>query len=166
VGVLDLRQGSRAKVFRHTVEFMRSDEALNKAIRTWLVWDGADIAGVLRQPLSSTVPSLLLEPNIGQMAWYSPDAHSGYLIVKLRMALQSMDADDYLNLWEAIENSLYPYDQRSRQLLFQQQLRDLGAETGQWEFATPAGTPINPGDSGSFACEGMMRIAVTRPFNP
>ena len=166
MGVLDLRQSARAKVFRRTVEYMRADETLNNVIRTWMPWDGSDIAGVQRPPLANMVPILRLEPNMGAMSWYSPDAHSGFLIVKIRTVIQTWDADDYLNLWEAVENSLYPYDQRSRQLAFQQELRDLGAETGQWEFATPAATPLNPDDSGMFACDGMMRIAVVRPFNP
>lgn len=163
-GILDLEDGVRTRIFRHTVDWMQADEALKRSIQTWMVWDGSKITGSQRPDLSTMVPILRMEPTIGAMSWYSPDAQAGYLIIRLRTIIKSWNADDYLNLWEAIENSLYPYDQNSRQLLVQQQLRDLGAATGQWEFSSPAAAPDHQDEDGMFACDGMMRILCARGF--
>jgi hypothetical protein len=127
MGVLDLPQSNRAKVFRLTVDYMRNDEALSKAVRTWQVWDGGDIQSILRPPLPSGAPYIRMDPTLAPMNWHSPDAQQGFLVVKIRMIVQSTDSDDYLNLWDAIEASLYPYGQRSRQLLFQQERASMTA---------------------------------------
>jgi hypothetical protein len=153
-------------VFRLTVDYMRNDEALSKAVRTWQVWDGGDINSILRPPISAMTPLIRMDPTLAPMNWHSSDAQQGFLVVKIRTIIQTTDADDYLNLWDAIDASLYPYGQRSRQLLFQQELADLGCEPQQWEFSTPAATPMGIDDSGMFNCDGLMRINIVRAFNP
>lgn len=163
--VLDLPRGTRTRVWLRTLDFIQEDEALSNAVQTWIIWRGEQIA---QSPdITPMMPLVRLEPVLGGMDWYSPDAHYGNLMVRILFAIQSREAEDYLNFWEAFENSLYPRNEPQRQLAIQQALRDEGAETGCWTFSTPISDP-DPryNEDGIFHCTGNMKISVIRGFNP
>jgi hypothetical protein len=138
---------------------------LAKTIRTWKLWDGSKLAQ--GPDLSSEMPVLRLEPAIGPQTWWSPDAHIGPLMIRVNYSIQTRYVEDVLNLWEAIENALYPYGRWDEQERMRMALVECGSDTGQWEFAMPASDP-NPRETedGIFHCIGMMRISVVRGFNP
>ena len=163
--VLDLKRGTRTNVWLRTLEILQEDEALSNAVQTWITWRGEQIA---QSPdITPMMPVLRIEPTIGPMVWYAPDAQYGPLTLKVTFSVQSREAEDYMNFWEAFENALYPFGEAQRQLSIQQSLRDAGAETGQWMFSIPATDPdprLN--EDGIFHCRGNMMISVIRSFNP
>src|SRR5690606_9355747 len=113
-------------------------------------------------------PYIKLLPRLGQVDWYSADAQAGYLEVQIQMGVEGYDALDCLDLWDAFERAIYPFNDREKQLEFEQELRDAGAETGQVTFSTPASIQaMEAANVGvHFTLIGMMRVRVVRPFNP
>ena len=163
--ILDLPQSARDKVWLRTVEILKTDETLAKTIQTFIVWDGTKIS--YSPDLSSMMPVLRLMPIIGPQSWYSPDAQYGWLNISILMSIQTRYASDYLNLWSAVENAIYPY---GRQDLINARIADfveLGCETGLYEFSLP---PMNPDprqtEDGILATQGQMRISVIRSLSP
>lgn len=162
--ILDLRRGAFATCWLRTVEIMQSDDVLGRAIQTWMVWDGSKTVPSHRPDVSSMAPILRMEPAISPATWFDPSSQAGFLQVKIRLIVKSFVAEDYLNLWEAVMDSLYPYGERSRQLAIEETLVNAGATTGQWEFSVPAANPDRQDEDGMFACDGMMRLHVRKQF--
>lgn len=162
---LPLKQGNRARVFRKIVEQLKADETLSNAVPTFLVWDDSEADG---NPIhSGMMPAILLTPQPMWTGWYSEDAHAGMLVINVEIDIESRHADDYLNLWEAVENALYPPGNHEGQLVMEQALRDCGAETGLVEFHGPAwDQQAALSNDGLFNCKGAMRISVVRTLNP
>jgi hypothetical protein len=113
-------------------------------------------------------PYIKLIPQLGAAVWYSPDAQLGPLEIRIEAGIAGLDALDCLDFWGAFERAIYPYDDRDKQLAFEQQLRDLGAETGQIQFSRPASIASLPdANTGlQYTLLGMMSIDVVRPFSP
>lgn len=163
MATLKLPQDPRTAVFRLLVRTLKSDPTLSNVVKTWLVWD---------KPVTSNLglsaaafPSIRLTPSIGPQDWYTPDSNIGPLIVKVEVDISGDDADDYLNVWGAIERALYPVD-RTKELAIEQAFRDAGAETGQFKFSSPAQDPNagnpEPNLPPQWNCIGMMQIQVIR----
>lgn len=161
---LDLADCPFTRVYEETVALLQADPVLAALGLTWFTADGSPLPA----EMSGCMPFLRLEPQIGGLAWYDPSAHSGYLLINVRLGIQSRAAADRMNLWAAVANALYPRGDLGRQLQIQQRLRDAGAEdTGQYEFHMPAALP-DPrayADGYQFA-DGQMRISVVWTFNP
>ena len=162
---LDLLQGARSRVWLAVRDLAVNDDVLKRTIQTFIVWDGSKISA--SPDLTSMMPLLRMSPKIGPQQWYSPDAIYGPLNIDVLMAIQTRDAVDALNLWEAFENVYYPYGDRARQMQIQQALRDAGAETGQIEFTAPANDPDpRVSEDGVFNMLGSIRLSVIRTYNP
>jgi hypothetical protein len=161
---LELRRGAFASCWLKTVEIMRADPVWLQTIRTWRVWDGSRVGTLQDIDIATDSPILRLEPGIGPMGWFDPSSQAGMLQVKIRLIVRSWDAEDFLNLWECLIDSLYPYAERARQDAIRQSLANAGATTGQWEFAIPAASPAMQSDDGTFVCDGMMRLEVAKQF--
>lgn len=161
--ILGLPQGRRRRVFRRICQQLMNDPVLASVVKTWDVWAGEpDHAG----PVVPQGPMIRLTPQLGPMEWYSPDAQAGPLEIAIEAGVDSFDACDCLDLWEAFENAIYPAD-RDRRNAFEAELRgcpELGAETGQVTFSRPAS--IQGAEGGQFRLIGMMSISILRPFNP
>ena len=165
MAILDLATGTRATVFRTIVSQLKADPVLANAVKFWMVWDDSEWDRNVITSLQQ--PGIRLTPIPASQGWYSPDAFSGYLQIQCEIGIPSVDADDYLNLWEAIENALYPPGDRVTQLAYQQALRDAGSETGLVEFNLPASDPNAVAhNDGIWWCQGQMRISVIRTINP
>jgi hypothetical protein len=164
VPALDLKRGAFAACWLRTVEIMRGDPTLSQVIRTWRLWDGSNVGTLMDIDIASDSPILRLEPNIGAMSWFDPSSQAGFLQIKVGLIIKSFDAEDFLNLWEVVMDSLYPHGDRTRQDAIRQSLTDAGATTGQWEFAIPAAEARMQGDDGTFRCDGMMRLEVAKQF--
>jgi len=160
---LDLKRGVRSKVFRAIETVLRADPVLDRTIRTWVTWDGTNPSQSADLP--GMCPILRLEPSVGPMGWFDPSSQFGPLVIRVGMVVQSYHAEDYLDLWEAIEGALYPEGNWEAQQRIRNALADLGAEIGQVEFSLPATTPDPRGVAdGLFLCSGMMRISIVRQF--
>lgn len=161
-----LPQGPRAAVYLRIVDQLKTDPVLSRVVAAWDVLDG-ESADRIPGNLASC-PYVKLLPRLGMVGWYAPDAQRGPLEIQVQVGVEGMEAADYLNLWDAFERAIYPYDDRDKQLGFEQDLVALGAETGQILFARPASVAgiDDAGANLQFTCLGMMSIDIVRPFNP
>lgn len=157
-----LPQGRRRRVFRRICDQLMNDPVLSTVVKTWDTWDGdpdhaADV--VMLDPM------VRLTPQLGPMGWYSPDSQAGPLEIAIEVGVESFDACDCLDFWEAFEDAIYPADAAKRNA-FQADLTEcnlMGAKTGQIEFSRPAS--IQGAANGQFKLLGMMSIDILRPFN-
>jgi hypothetical protein len=156
-----LPKSSRSRVFRRICQQLITDPVLSSVVKTWDTWDGAaDHAS----DVVTLDPLVRLTPQLGPVDWYSPDAQFGDLEIKVEIGVDSFDAGDCLDLWDAFERAIYPYDDAAKQLAFEAALVGLGCETGQITFSNPAS--IQSAQDGQFLCLGMMRVKIVRAFNP
>lgn len=158
-----LPRGRRRRVFRRICQQLMTDPVLSSVVKTWDTWDGQpDHAPAV----VSNAPMVRLTPRLGPVDWYSPDAQAGPLEITIEANVDTFDACDCLDLWEAIELAIYPAD-RTKRDAFEQELRgcpDLCCETGQVTFSRPAS--IQSAENGQFLLVGMMSVDIVRPFNP
>lgn len=166
MSIRGLPRGNRAKVFLRIVQQLKTDPVLSTVVKSWDVWDGQ---GADQMPDNiMSCPYIKLLPRLGQVDWYSPDAQFGSMEIQIQMGVEGFDALDCLDLWDAFERAIYPFDDRAKQLDFEQQLRDDGCETGQITFSTPA--TIQQMETANvgihFTLIGTMRVQIIRPFNP
>lgn len=156
-----LPPGVRAAVFRAIVQRLQTDPVLHGAVKTWMTWSSNPLDR--SDATLGLMPAVRLTPQIGPTDWYTPDSMLGPLQIKVEMNVEGIDADDPLNLWEAIERALYPTD-RADELAWEASLRAAGAETGQVKFSQPAS--IQSADENQFICIGMMSVDVIRVISP
>jgi hypothetical protein len=156
-----LPQKTRATVFRLIVQRLQTDPVLSGVVKSWLVWKASPIdrSGITL----GLTPAIRLTPQIGATDWYTPDSMLGPLQIKVELQVEGIDADDCLNLWEAIEEALYPAS-RTDELDWEASLRTAGAETGQVKFSQPAS--IQSADENQFLCIGQMSVDVIRVISP
>lgn len=159
--ILGLPQKRYATVFRLIVQRLQTDPTLKNVVKSWLVWSSSPIdrSG---QTLGMT-PSVRLTPQLGGSDWYSEDSRIVPLQIKVELLLEGIDADDCLNLWEAIEEAFYPVNDRAGELAWEDQLRPY-TEIPYLEFNQPAS--IQAADENQFLCVGTMRIGVLRLLTP
>lgn len=162
---LDLPESIHAKVWKKCVSILRSDVTLDRAVQTWVTYDGSPLPGA--ENLTGAYPLLQLVPSLEAMPWESPASFAGHMSMRIRMFIQSVDAEDYFNLWQAIVRAFYPLNDVPGQFAIEQALLTAGATTGQVEFIQPpsaAGALINA--ENCWALEGVMRVQVRHNFNP
>lgn len=158
-----LPRGRRRRVFRRICQQLMTDPVLSSVVKTWDIWDDAPDHAPL---VTSNAPAIRLTPRLGAIGWYSPDAQAGPLEITIEANVDTFDACDCLDLWEAFELAIYPPDAAKRNA-FEQDLRgcpDLCCETGQITFSRPAS--IQSAENGQFVMLGMMSVNIVRPFNP
>lgn len=157
-----LPRGVRSAVYRRIVDQLRTDPVLSSVVKTWRTHDRQepDLDN------ASALPALQVELQLGPVAWYSPDSQFGSLQIRYTAYLDATgpDALDALDFQEAIERAIYPFSDRSKQLKFEQAMRDLKCETGQITFGQPA-SPVGE-QGGIVQCVGVMQVNVIRPLNP
>jgi hypothetical protein len=161
-----LPQGNRSKVFRRICQQLRTDPVLSTVVTNWDTYAGesADqMPGNIMQ-----CPYIKLLPLLGSVGWYAPDAQMGPLDIQIQAGVDGLDAADCLDLWDAFERAIYPYQGRDKQLAFEAELVSLGAETGQIQFSRPASIAELPNaNSGlQYTLLGMMQVNIVRPFSP
>ena len=161
-----LPRGNRSQVFRRICQQLMTDPVLGNVVKAWDTYagDSADqIPGNVME-----CPYIKLLPRLGAVGWYSPDAQMGPLEIQIQAGVDGLDAADCLDLWDAFERAVYPYDDRPKQLAFEAALVSLGAETGQIEFSRPAAiAQLSDANTGlQYTLLGMMQINIVRPFSP
>lgn len=157
-----LPRGRRRRVFRRICQQLTTDPVLRNVVKTWDVWDGSPDHADANLAVA---PMVQLTPQLGGVDWYSPDAQAGLLVIAVRANIDTYDACDCLDLWEAFELAIYPPD-AARRNAFEQELRgcpDLCCETGQITFSQPLS--IQDAANGQFLLTGKMTVNIVRPFN-
>jgi hypothetical protein len=161
-----LPQGVRSKVYARIVDQLRTDPVLSSVVGLWNVREGTIDEVVI--DANPSVVAIQLTPRLGPTRQSSPDAHRGFLIVEIEMWLPGgrlgvMDAQTALDLFEAFENAIYPFNQQDKRQAFEQKLRDLGCVTGQIVFTQPA--QIASIDQDGFYLLGNMSIEIHRQLD-
>ena len=160
-----LPQGPRSLVYKRIVDQLKTDPILSTVVKTWLAWTGKPSDGLPGQ-IEPEMPCVKLTPQLGPGAWYSPDAQFGDLNIAVELGLSTYHAGECLDFQDAIERAIYPYNDRSKQLGFEQQMRNVGCETGQITFTQPASIQQIDGAAGLMVCLGVMSVKIIRAFNP
>jgi hypothetical protein len=159
---LDTNASNFTKVFRRIVSQLHHDDRfrgiVGKELRSW---DGSDRD---RQPAtpSEGQPIVRLTPIPSGVAWRDESSQVGTLNVRVELFIAGTCIDDVNDLWDTIVTALRPADEK-----FTKALKDLGAETGEILFATPAvdATPEKLPD-GQMIGMGSFQLAVWRFVNP
>lgn len=161
-----LPRGNRSQVFRRICQQLMTDPVLASVVKAWDVFAGESADQMPGNIMEC--PYIKLLPRLGTVGWYSPDAQMGPLEIQVQAGVDGLDAADCLDLWDAFERAVYPYDDRTKQLAFEADLVALGAETGQIEFSRPASIAQLPDANAGlqFTLLGMMRLNIVRPFSP
>ena len=160
-----LPQGPRSLVYKRIVDQLKTDPILSTVVKTWFVWTENPKYGLLGQT-EPEMPALKLTPQLGPGAWYSPDAQAGDLNIAVELGVNTYHAGDCLDFQDAIERAVYPFNDRSKQLGFEQQMRNVGCETGQITFTQPASIQQIDNAAGLMVCLGVMSVRIIRAFNP
>ncbi len=162
MATISLNQSVRASVFRKVVEIVRIDPTCKRLFRegSLKAWTGKpQDAGPLALEQS---PCLRLTPGAGPETWSFPDAMVGALFLDLELVIKGTDADDVMNVWEAIQRAIYPVNQTAR-LANIAALQAAGAYTGLPSFSAPA-VDLHP-DGAGFFCTGQIKIDVLLQLN-
>ena len=161
---LALPDGQRTKVFRYLVNWLKNDPVLGRVIRSdaWQDFSGNPSDPAPQSPLQA--PTIRLSPAPAPLSWTSVESMISPLYINIECLIAGVNADDILNLQEAIENAFYPTD-ATRQALLQNTL--VGAPyycmTGLVEFTLPLWDRTeSPGKSGNWYPIGQIRIDIRR----
>ena len=169
--IIGIPESGRTRVYRKIVAQLRTDPVLEAAGIDWIPWDGSTKHV---NPLTVRRPTIGLHPSLGPMRITSEDAQTGDMEIVVRMCLPgSFDACDCLDLWTAIEQAMYPFNEREKQMAFQASLVNCSgagsdAEIGFVRFDRPASieAQFQDGAFAQFVCNGSMSISIQRSINP
>lgn len=159
--MLGVPRGIRSTVFRMIEARLKADATLGGVVAKWYTWDGSpeSASGLAVIP----TPSVRLTPALGPVTWYGPAEQGGMLQVKIDLLTRTLNADDPLDLWEAIERAIYPSD-RTDELAWEQSLRDAGGWTGQISLTQP--TTMQQADENQILSSGTIEIEIHRILSP
>lgn len=152
-------------VFRRIVQQVKNDPEVKRTfggrIRSWegTTTDKDPFTPSLGQPI------LRLTPQPSGVDWYSEDAQYGTLNVRVEIAVSSLCVDDAVDLWDLLVSALRPGGPTvgTDNPDFAQDLVNLGAETGELTFASPAFNPNTDADSsGYFFATGGFYVRCIR----
>jgi hypothetical protein len=141
------------------VSILKHDPVLKTVVKAenFRAWTGASHDNMVFEFSGS--PSIRITPSNGPETWKFPSAFTGWLFLNVDILIPGTDADDQLNLWDAIERALYP-DVFATQQANVLALQQAGAYTGMCEFSMPAFDP-SPTDR-FFAATGQIKIEILR----
>lgn len=159
--MLGVPRGIRSTVFRLIESRLKCDPVLKGAVAKWYTWDGAPESASGQAVIPT--PSIRLTPALGPVTWYGPAEHGGMLQIKIDLLTRTLNADDPLDLWEAIERAIYPAS-RTEELAWEQSLRDAHAWTGQINLSQP--TTIQQADDNQILSSGLIEIEIHRILAP
>jgi len=170
-------ESGRSRVYRRIVDQLTTDPVLRGIVGEWICWDGVKRDAA---KLAAQKPLIELYPTLGPVGFRGPEALVGDLEITIEMLVpKSFNACDCMDLWTAVENALYPVNDREKVLAFQAQLRGCDgshgcdkpcdAETGEILISRPATIQQAPDGNGGFAhyvCTGSIAIRILRTINP
>lgn len=154
-------RGIRSTVFRLIESRLKSDPTLRGVVARWYTWDGTPDSAA--QQVVIPTPSIRLTPALGPVTWLGPAEQGGQLQIKIDLLTRTLNADDPLDLWEAIERAIYP-STRADELDWEQRLRDAGAYTGQVTLSQP--TTMQQADDDQILSSGLLEIEIHRILSP
>lgn len=154
------------RVFRQIVIQLKNNSDISSAFGARMrTWDGSDIDATPFVP-GTGAPILRLTPQPKDVNWYSEGAQWGTLNIMVEIAVQSLNIDNLVDLYDLLVSALLP-DGPSSVLgnpNFRMDLVQQGAENGEIVFAEPAFDP-RPAKQPVFVflAFGRMYIKVIRP---
>lgn len=149
-------------VFRKVEAALKASDTLKGAVIGWRAWKARDGVSGTEPPKGKFTVELF--PFIESQTWESPSSHSVLLAIEVRLTFDSKDAGDYLDVWTAVIQAVYPTDQAAR-LALQQTLREAGCVTGEPEIQWPTPVPEMVAMDGRFEVAGHVRFEVRFQLN-
>lgn len=163
MATLNLPVGARVAVWRLVKAQLLADPGLAAAGVKLVFFDGATDRQAVADQADAPKPNVTFLATLGRMSWFTERSHSGALVISYRVAIDSTDDEDLLNLQEALEGVFYPSDD----FAFHQSLVAAGAVTGEALFASPLSLPqSSAGGSGLLMPTGQIVLDVERTFPP
>jgi hypothetical protein len=144
---LKTRTSAWTAVFRRVVQQLKDDPDVRRVVgvQNLRSWEGVPADKAPMTP-SATAPVIRLTPQPDHVGWYSPDAQSGTLIVRVELAVMSLCLDDVVDLWDLL-------------------VAALGPGTGEIVFTDPANDPRpDASPEGQFLAQGYFALTVLRPI--
>lgn len=158
-------ESSRTKVYRRICDQLRTDPVIGGRVE-WVFRSG-DRNDVVAFALDK--PTIRLTPKMGPGEFKYADGQRNDLIVEIEMAVPNTPAaTDFLDLWTAVEQAIYPFNQLEKQQKFKRALGELGAEIGEILFNNPPNPEDVREENGAFGFygKGTFTVSVRRTFNP
>lgn len=169
MAIKGIPESGRSRVYAKFVDQVRTDAVLEAAGVKWIasLGDGKDAPSE-----NIKNPTIRLFPVLDSQALLSADAEEGDLVIQVEMHVPSpkQDVRDWMDVWTAFEEALYPPDDREKQLDFERRLVNCDgggpdAFTGRLRFVRPATVRrIESDNTFKFVCEGAISIAIVRQF--
>lgn len=128
----------RSALYREIVRRLKADPTLARVVKTWRVWDGT--ATTDDEPTASACPYVRVTPYGAGGANRDNISQSGTLRFELEVCAAGLNAEDVFDLWNCVENVVFPRDQAAAAAL-RLALVALGSK----------GTDIKIGDPASVA---------------
>lgn len=103
---LGLEMGKRAKAFRAIEAILRADPVLSRVVKTWAAWTGDPEDADGMEPVRAMMPMIRLSPLIAPNQPTTVQQKTATVVVRVEPFVAGLDADDLLNLWDAIEGAI------------------------------------------------------------
>lgn len=137
----------RSKLYREIMRRLMSDTTLKRVVKTWRVWDGTAVSD--DELAASMCPFVRATPHGGGGQNRDNISQRGVVRVELEIATAGLNAEDCMDLWDCVENVVFPSVQADEADI-RTALREMGAD----------GTPVKITEPAAFAPDiegGLMR---------
>jgi hypothetical protein len=152
---LDLPTSTESAVFAAICQVLREDPVLQKAVKTWETFEGAQ--KTVQPPPSAAMPWVRLVPVPPAMRMAEAAAYQLDFAVHAWIATRGLDVVDQLNLWAAFRVALN-YSNAFRNTTVFAYLRELGSSLHQ--VGRPRlGVLPQPGDGGEQGVQDLISEA-------
>lgn len=98
--------GPLIRVFRKVEEILKADPVLAGNVRTWSTWDGASTMADTAPITPSMCPYIQLSPVKLPSDVQAVGRSVVFLGIRITAAVEGLVAEDIVNFWDAIEDSL------------------------------------------------------------
>lgn len=102
------------RVYETVIEWLRTDPQLKRFVsaeRQWRTWSGQPRD--IEMPSENEMPAIRLTPKGDMMMWHSTGGsgpkHEFHMQIRIETWVKGTNARDSMELWEAIQDSLFPY---------------------------------------------------------
>jgi hypothetical protein len=132
---LRLPSSRRSRIYREIARRLMADPTLARTVKTWRVWDGRSESD---DPITtSQCPFVRLTPYGGGAENRDNISQRGTLRVEVEMATAGLNIEDVFDLWDAMEDVLFPSSQAAGSQL-RDALNALGGERKDIKVSDPA----------------------------
>ena len=163
MATLSLNPAPETKILRAFEAILKADPTLKRVVKVWRTWrerPGQNPPfGIAQVPDGQA--AIRITPTAGPDEWKFPGAFKGAIYLHFELLVKGGDADDPLNLWNAVKQAFYVPDNPAAQNANWNTLQAAGAYTLPI-FSAPFGYVDT--DSTFWECQGTCRIETLLTF--